>query len=55
MKYIKEVINELRQTTWPKPKALLSLLTYTIVICGIITLIIVGADYVLFELRSLII
>ncbi len=54
MKYIKEVIFELKETTWIKPKTLLNLLVYTIVMCGIIALLAFGLDFLFTEIRTII-
>lgn len=51
---IKGIISELKQTTWLTPKKLVGLVAYTIVICGIIALIILGLDIGLARIRDII-
>lgn len=46
MDTIRKIINELKLTEWPTKKQLFNLTIYTIVFCGIIALIILGADLV---------
>ena len=53
MDTIRNIITELKQTEWPSGKQLLSLTIYTVILCGIIALLILGIDIVLFWLRDL--
>lgn len=49
---IKNVISEVRKVTWPTRKETFYLLIYTVVLCGIIALIILGLDVVFFNIRD---
>ena len=42
--YIKDIIQELKQTRWLTKRELFNLLIYTILLCGIIALMITGLD-----------
>jgi preprotein translocase SecE subunit len=53
-RFLKEIGTELKATTWPKPVALLNLVLYTIILCGIIALIILGLDVFLLRIRDII-
>ena len=53
MDTIKNIIIELKQTEWPSVRQLVNLTIYTIIFCGIIALLILGADLILFWLRDL--
>jgi preprotein translocase SecE subunit len=53
MRIIRNIITELKQTEWPRMDQLAKLTIYTIIRCGIIALLIVGVDLVLFWLRDL--
>ena len=53
MDTIKNIITELKQTEWPSMNQLVKLTAYTIIMCGIIALLILGIDIVLFWLRDL--
>ena len=53
MDTIKNIIIELKQTEWPSMRQLANLTIYTIIFCGIIALLILGADIILFWLRDL--
>lgn len=44
MKVLKDIVAELKETSWPTGKQLVNLTIYTIIICAIIALIIVGLD-----------
>ena len=46
MDRIKRIINELKLTEWPTKKELFQLTVYTVILCAIIALIILGADLV---------
>lgn len=52
MGIIKRIITELKQTNWPSFDQLVKLTIYTIIFCGIIALIILGLDLILFRLRD---
>jgi preprotein translocase SecE subunit len=54
MKIFRNIITELKQTNWPTWSQLLSLTGYTIVICGVVALIILGLDLLFFEVRDII-
>lgn len=53
-KVVGEIANELKQTTWTKPKELVPLLIYTITICGIIALLAFYFDFIFTEIRNII-
>jgi preprotein translocase SecE subunit len=53
MRLIRNIITELKQTEWPSMDQLAKLTIYTVILCGIIALLIVGVDLVLFWLRDL--
>lgn len=53
MDTIRNIIIELKQTEWPTASQLLRLTAYTLLLCGIIALLILGIDIVLFWLRDL--
>ena len=53
MDTIRNIITELKQTEWPSIDQLVKLTIYTIVLCGIIALFILGVDIVLFWLRNI--
>ncbi|MCC7290014.1 preprotein translocase subunit SecE [bacterium] len=53
-KGLKEITAELRATTWPSWSTLLNLVLYTLITCGIITLIILGLDIFLSRIRDII-
>jgi len=53
MNTIKNIITELKQTEWPSMSQLAKLTIYTVVFCGIIALLILGTDLILFWLRDL--
>mgnify|MGYP002346734550 CR=1 FL=1 len=46
MDTIRKIINELKLTEWPTGKDLFQLTVYTVILCAIIALIILGADLV---------
>lgn len=54
LKYFKEIIAELKATTWPTRNNLVNLVLYTLVTCGIITILILGLDIFLTRVRDLI-
>lgn len=49
---IKEVISEIKQSKWPTKKEMLMMTIYTLVFCGIITLVMVGLDLSLAKIRD---
>lgn len=49
---IKEVISEIKQSKWPTKNEMLMMTIYTLVFCGIITLIMVGLDLSLAKIRD---
>ena len=51
---IKEIYAELKLTTWSTPKKLFSLVIYSLVTCGIITVVILGLDLLFNAIRNLI-
>ncbi|MGI5897669.1 MAG: preprotein translocase subunit SecE [Candidatus Dojkabacteria bacterium] len=53
MKIIKNIVNEAKNTKWPTLKEVAVMTIYTIIVCGIISLIMVGLDLVLAKLRDL--
>lgn len=53
MNTIRNIITELKQTEWPSMDQLAKLTIYTLILCGIIALLILGIDLVLFWLRDL--
>lgn len=54
IKVIKEVAQELKNTSWPDKKTLSLLVLYTLIVCGIISLLILGLDIFLLRLRDII-
>lgn len=52
IKAVKEVLGEYKLVKWPTLKTTISLALFVIVISAIITLVILGIDAFLFELRS---
>jgi preprotein translocase SecE subunit len=48
----KNIIGELKKTKWPKWKQVGILTIYTLIVCGIITLLILGLDLVLYKIRD---
>ncbi len=54
MNYIKEVIAELKKTTWLTPKQWLNLVVYTVAVCGIIALLAFVLDAVFMDIRQMI-
>ena len=54
MNIFRNIITELKQTNWPSFGQLAKLTAYTIVICGVIGLIILGLDLLFFEVRDII-
>jgi len=53
MKIIKNIINEAKNTKWPSAKDVAVMTVYTLIVCGIISLIMAGLDLVLAKLRDL--
>jgi len=53
MNTLKNIITELKKTEWPSISQLVKLTVYTLLLCGIIALLILGVDLVLFWLRDL--
>jgi len=53
MNTIRNIITELKQTEWLSMDQLAKLTIYTLILCGIIALLILGIDLVLFWLRDL--
>lgn len=53
MEIFRNIITELKQTEWPSMSQLLKLTAYTLLLCGIIALLILGVDIILFKLRDL--
>lgn len=53
MDIFRNIITELKQTEWPSMSQLLKLTAYTLLLCGIIALLILGVDLILFKLRDL--
>ncbi len=53
MNTLKNIIIELKKTEWPSMGQLVKLTVYTLLLCGIIALLILGVDLVLFWLRDL--
>ena len=53
MDTLRNIIIELKQTEWPTMDQLVKLTIYTLILCGIIALLILGIDIVLFWLRDL--
>lgn len=49
---IKNVVAELRKVTWPTRRETFFLLVYTMILCGIVALIILGLDVVFFNIRE---
>jgi len=45
---LKNIWSELKKTNWPSKKQIVQLTIYTLVLCGIITLFIVGLDLLFF-------
>ncbi|HRI05477.1 MAG TPA: preprotein translocase subunit SecE [Candidatus Dojkabacteria bacterium] len=54
LKIVKEIGVELKNTSWPSRKNLAMLVLYTIIVCGIISLLIVGLDIFLLRIRDII-
>ncbi len=53
MEIFRNIITELKQTEWPSMSQLLKLTAYTLLLCGIIALLILGVDIILFKLRDM--
>ena len=53
MDTLRNIIIELKQTEWPTMDQLVRLTIYTVILCGIIALLILGIDIVLFWIRDL--
>ncbi|MBI2356649.1 preprotein translocase subunit SecE [Candidatus Dojkabacteria bacterium] len=51
---IKDIGQELKNTSWPTRKNLFMLVLYTVLVCGIISLLILGLDIFLLRLRDII-
>jgi len=49
---IKNIISELKKTKWPTWKQVVIMTIYTLIICGIITLLILGLDLGLYKIRD---
>lgn len=49
---IKEILTELKNSKWPSKKDIVKLTIYTLILCGIITVIMLGLDLILFKLRD---
>lgn len=49
---LKDIILELKKVVWPTRRETFFLLIYTVILCGIIALIIVGLDVVFLEIRN---
>ena len=52
MNILKKIIKELKETNWPSKNQLLRLTIYTLIVCGIIALIILGLDLLFIEIRN---
>jgi len=48
------ILGELKQVTWTKPKDLVMLVIYVIILCGIISALMMGLDLFFGELREII-
>lgn len=46
------IIQEIRAVTWPTRSELITLLTFTIVVCAILALMMLGLDVFFLELRD---
>lgn len=50
---LRNITTELKQTEWPTMSQLFQLTIYTLILCGIIALLILGVDMILFWLKNL--
>jgi preprotein translocase SecE subunit len=49
---LKNIWLELKKTNWPSGKQIVQLTIYTLVLCGIIAMLMVGLDLLFFNLRD---
>jgi preprotein translocase SecE subunit len=49
---LKNIWLELKKTNWPSKKQLAQLTVYTLVLCGIIAMLMVGLDLLFFNIRD---
>ncbi len=49
---LKSIITELRNSKWPSKMEILKLTAYTLVLCGIIAVVMLGLDLILFKIRD---
>jgi preprotein translocase SecE subunit len=49
---LRNIITELKNSKWPSKKEVLVLTIYTLILCGIIAIIMLGLDLLLFQLRD---
>jgi preprotein translocase subunit SecE len=54
MNTIRNIIIELKQTNWPSIGRLLQLTGYTLLLCTVVAIMMLGLDLLFFELRDLI-
>lgn len=54
MNTIRNIIIELKQTNWPSIGRLLQLTGYTLLLCAVVAIMMLGLDLLFFELRDLI-
>ena len=52
MNIFRNIVTELKKTKWPTWKQIGILTIYTLIICGIITLLILGLDLGLYKIRD---
>ena len=49
---IRDIVTELKNSKWPSKKEVVVLTIYTVILCGIIAIIMLGLDLILFQLRD---
>ena len=49
---IKNIITELKNSKWPSKMEIVKMTIYTLILCGIIALVMVGLDLILFKVRD---
>ncbi|HRY74521.1 preprotein translocase subunit SecE [Candidatus Dojkabacteria bacterium] len=52
MKFFKNIVNELKNTTWPNKKDILNMTLYVLAIAGILTIVMLSLDLGFAEVRD---
>ncbi|HNW33076.1 MAG TPA: preprotein translocase subunit SecE [Candidatus Dojkabacteria bacterium] len=52
MKFFKNIVNELKNTTWPNRKDILNMTLYVLAIAGILTIVMLSLDLGFAEVRD---